>query len=358
MLEKSGNALDQFATMITIDHHQDFRKLSLPLGSSSAQASVVVVGNFDGVHLGHQALMSYARGLKDLLNPTLVALTFYPHPRVFFSAITPEDLFFSEEQKSRALSELGASVHVRQRFDQAFSQLSGEEFIHEVLLKSLGARYVVVGEDFCFARNRSWDSHKLKQALDRLGVGCHVHSPTKCIEGKILSSTLLRQYGRSGDMIRLRQSLGRPVMLEGTSEPGEGLGHRYLFPTANVALGRKYPLQSGVYQALVSYDSSAKMLWDPLPCWQKKTAGPKLHQALVNLGYSPTVKTAQPDQPPLLEVYLLDHPDADLVGKHFCVWLLEFLRKEQRFQDLTQLKEQISADIIQAQRFFDRHRGA
>ena len=343
--------------MITIDHHQDFRKLSL-LSSSSPQGSVVVVGNFDGAHLGHQALMSYARRLKDCPNSTLVALTFYPHPRVFFSAITREDLLFSEDQKSRALSELGVRVHVRQRFDQAFSQLSGEEFIHEVLLKSLRACYVVVGGDFCFARNRSWNSHKLKQALDGLGVGCHVHSHTKCVEGKILSSTLLRQYGRSGDMIRLRQSLGRPIMLEGTSEPGEGLGHRYLFPTANVALGREYPLQPGVYQALVSYDSTVKMLWDPLPCWQKKAAGPKLHEALANLGYSPTVKTAQSGQPPLLEVYLLDHPNAELVGKHFCVWLLEFVRKEQRFQDLAQLKEQISADIIQAQRFFDRHRGA
>lgn len=339
--------------MDIIHHYKDFAALVSSHAGSDKASSIVVVGNFDGFHRGHMSLWTYAHKLMNAYPESwLVALTFYPHPRVFFKALHADDLYFDESQKQRALHELGVRVHVRQQFDERFAELSGEGFMEQVLVQGLRARHVVVGDDFCFAKDRSWDSRKLKSALRNYDVACHIRPHQLCRNGQVISSSLMRRLGKSGDVSGLADCLGRWPLLEGRCVAGRGLGRRLLYPTANIQLGRRVPLQAGVYIALVHSNDQQPQLGTSLLVHPDKAAT-SLHYGVVNLGQAPSMAPpAVADHVaviPWLEVHLVNWQappqHQSFTGQFFSVWLLEFVRHEQTFATVEELQQQISQDI-------------
>lgn len=344
--------------MDIIHHYKDFA--ATVSSHAGVASSIVVVGNFDGFHRGHMSLWTYAHELmRSYPDHCLVALTFYPHPRVFFKALLADDLYFDESQKQRALHELGVHVHVRQRFDDRFAALSGEGFMEQVLVQGLRARHVVVGDDFCFAKDRSWDSHKMKSALQAYEVECHIRPHQRCRNGQVISSSLMRRLGKRGDMSGLADCLGRWPMLEGPCVVGRGLGKRLLYPTANIRLGRRVPLLAGVYIALVHIYDQEPELGTSLLVHSDAAA---THYGVVNLGQAPSMASAGAAHAgaiPWLEVHLLDWvappQHESFAGQFFRVRLLEFVRREQSFATVEELQQQISQDIATTHAWLRQH---
>ncbi|MCY4380452.1 MAG: hypothetical protein OXC40_02640 [Proteobacteria bacterium] len=359
--------------MIILENYTEFPKV---LTSLQAKGSVVVVGNFDGCHLGHRSLLTYAQNLclSSDHRLLLTTLTFQPHPRVFFKTLQEDQLFFNEEQKSQVFASLGVDVHIRQKFNRRFAELSGQDFIQRFLCLALAARHVVVGNDFCFGKNRSFNSEKLKVILEDLGIACHIRNPALFHNKGVISSSLLREYSMAGDMAALRHCLGRPLAITGYSVPGKGLGSKLLYPTANIPLSRDIPIKNGVYQAFVCYGAAVDLLIDPTQLWQKdqpylrathslsgkcipastSQTAPylKIVPALVNKGFSPTLPSVSANKRPHLEVYLLEDPARELRGEFFTVWLLKFMRAEKTFTGLELLRNQVRQDIAAAKAAF------
>ena len=352
--------------LIIIDDYKSFSDM-VSSRYPYARGTVVVVGNFDGFHRGHMALWKCARQLL-VKNPSflLVALTFNPHPRVFFGTLSATDLGLTEPQKQRVLNELGVDIHVQQKFDRELAELSGQRFMTEVLVESLQARHVVVGDGFCFAKDRSWSSHQLKLALREHGVTCHVQPHQRLSDGEVISSSLLRTLGKKGDMLGLRECLGRIPSLEGFCVAGRNMGQRVLYPTANIDLGRGVPFKEGVYFAIVAMTDPPELQ----TAFLAYELGPKdIFRAVVNLGCAPSVTadSAELDSAedlvrrklPWLEVHLLNWtqpPDHEsFKGQHFRVWLLNYMRPEQSFGQLGELKQQIAQDIQAALRWFAQY---
>lgn len=338
--------------MITVDDYKDFKTKLSSHSHLSQKRSVVVVGNFDGFHRGHLSLWEHAVVVADSSDTyLLVALTFNPHPRVTFGVLSAEDLYFDENQKSRSLVDLGADVHVQQRFDQGFAQMSGQGFMKDVLVDGLCARHVVVGDDFCFAKDRSWDSHKMKRALQDYDVECHILRAQKTQDGQVISSSLMRRLARMGDVKSLTEGLGRYPLLEGPCVAGRGIGREALYPTANVDLGRKSVIKSAVYAAYVSmhHESHASLV--------RNLDSADVCHGVVNLGYAPTTHhgSERENSYPTLEVHLLDlrDPFLSLEGQILSVWLVDFIRAERVFDSLAELKDQITDDITQAKRILE-----
>ncbi len=286
---------------------------------AAAKGGAVALGNFDGVHTGHQKLLAETAGYAKALGAPLVALTFEPHPRRFFVPDTGPFRLTLPPAKRRLLAEYGVEAVLEQRFDAAFAALSADSFVDDVLLSGLGARHVVCGYDFTFGARRSGNVEMLRAEGTRKGFGVTILDPVMR-EGEIYSSTRIREALRAGMASEAAELLGHSWEIEGTVEQGDKRGRTIGFPTANVGLGEHLRPRFGVYAV-------------------RALVGGKWRDAVANLGRRPTIGKLQEN----FEVHLFDF-DGDLYGKSLRVALVDFIRPEMKFAGLDQLKAQIAAD--------------
>ncbi len=312
---------------------------SSPIGPSPLpfEASALTIGNFDGCHLGHQQLIARVHDEALARGYTSLCLSFDPNPKQFFRPERRVGKLFQAQQKLRALQELGLDFTVIQEFDQLFSQLTPVEFYHKLLRQSLKAKAIIIGHDFRFGQNRQGTFEILKQ----LGApdGCVVEeiAPQQCNE-QVISSSSIRKALTDRNLTRARELLGRPYLLEGPVVSGQKLGRQLGFPTANIATQDQLLPGLGVYAgyAVIGKEPSIfKIANDRKPC-------------ILNIGLRPTVPGADPTV--TTEVHILTPgigPDA-LYGETLGIYLTHFIRAEQKFSSLDELKNQITMDCAQA----------
>ncbi|MFC4350157.1 bifunctional riboflavin kinase/FAD synthetase [Fodinicurvata halophila] len=302
----------------------------------AARGAVVVIGNFDGIHRGHQALIAKGRRLAEEFGAPLAVLTFEPHPRSYFQPDQAPFLLTPFRVKAQLIAALGVDVLVVQRFNKAFASLSAEDFIASVLAKGLHARHVLVGENFRFGKGRAGDLDLLEREGRRHGFAVTgmglAGAPAKTDPDKpqeVFSSSLVREYLREGSPTRAALLLGRYWEIEGRVQTGARRGRTLGFPTANIALKKDMLRPAyGVYAVRATLEGQGA------PHWRAGVA---------NLGLSPMFNY----QEPLLEVYLFDF-EGDLYGRNMRVALIDYLRGEMTFDSLDDLKDQMAEDSRRA----------
>jgi riboflavin kinase/FMN adenylyltransferase len=299
---------------------------------AAARGAVVVIGNFDGVHRGHQLLLADARRQADLLSAPLAVLTFEPHPRSVFLPDNPPFRLTSLRAKAHALQEAGVDDLIVLHFDRTFSLKPAEAFVEDILVADLAARHVVVGWDFCFGHKRAGNTGLLKSMGARHGFGVTAVDPVMTGDGKVYSSSIIRQHLREGQPAKAAELLGRPWEIEGRVEKGEQRGRTIGFPTANLGLGDFLCPALGVYAVLAGRDPGVEHGGETQ--WLAGVA---------NLGRRPTVA----GEGVRLEVHLFDFT-GDLYGEMLRVRLIDFIRPEKKFDGLEALRAQIALDCSRA----------
>ncbi len=303
-------------------HHTD-----LP---DDARGAVVALGNFDGVHLGHQAILAEATRIAGKAGAKLSVLTFEPHPREMFQPGMPAYRLTPFRIKARQLEELGAEDLFVLHFDEVLAALEAEAFVEEVLVRGLGARHVVVGYNFAFGHRRQGNVERLRTLAEAHGFGVTSLEPVENADGVTYSSTMIRDFLMRGEPGRASALLGRYWEIEGRVEHGDERGRTIGFPTANVALDEYIVPALGVYAVRAGVDHGTETVW---------------HDGAANLGRRPTVD----GKSLTLEVHLFDF-GGDLYGQHLRVELVERLRAEKKFDGLDALKAQIARDCADARR--------
>lgn len=299
--------------------------------AAAAAPVALTIGNFDGVHLGHQAMLAELKRAAARLGLPACVLTFEPHPREFFAPDKAPTRLTSLREKLELLAACGVDrVHVC-RFNYAFAQITAEDFIDGIIGRGLGASWVLVGDDFRFGARRAGSLVMLKQAAPRLGLEVAALASVT-LDGERVSSTALRQALAAGDLERAGQLLGRTYSISGRVVRGDGLGRKLGFPTANVQMKHNRPPLTGIFAVRLHGAAS-----EPLP-------------AAASLGVRPTVKQ---QGAPVLEVHALDF-SGDLYRRHVRVEFLHRLRDEEKYADLATLTRQIALDAKSVRAFFDR----
>ncbi|TAK38102.1 MAG: bifunctional riboflavin kinase/FAD synthetase [Lysobacteraceae bacterium] len=293
------------------------------------QGSVACIGAFDGLHLGHQALLRHAAGRARALGVPLVALGFEPLPREVFAHPVPARLMLPRP-KVCGLFEAGADLVGLLRFDAKFAAMSAESFVRELLVERLQVREVWVGPDFHFGSKRGGDLATLHRLGRSRGFEAGEIAPVS-IDGERVSSTRIRAALAAGDLVLAARLLGRPYAIGGHVLHGSELGRKLGFPTANLRFDRKRPPLSGIFAARVHGVGEA-----PWP-------------AVASFGTRPTVD----GQEPLLEAHLFDF-DGDLYGRRIEVEFVAKLREETKFDDLPALVAQMTVDAAQARAILDK----
>ena len=288
----------------------------------------LTVGNFDGLHRGHQAMLqrliegARARGLQSCV------LTFEPHPREFFGAQAAPTRLTSLREKLELLAARGvARTHV-QRFDRVFASLAPEAFVEQVLVKRLRARWLLIGEDFRFGAKRAGDVRLLAQLGGRNGYEVEI-LPAVARSGVRVSSSAVRAALAAGNLDAAEGLLGRPYSISGRVVHGRKLGRELGFATANVQLKHNRPPLSGIFAVRVH------------------GVGTSSRPAVASLGVRPTITASGRA---VLEVHLFDF-SADLYGAHMRVEFLHKIRDEAKYSDLATLKAQIERDCEAARTF-------
>lgn len=310
--------------MLSIDPKQP------PAGLAGA---VVAVGNFDGVHRGHRAVIARAQALARQLARPCAILTFEPHPVDFFGAGGGVFRLTSRDAKAHRMAELGLDGMFVLTFDKALASLDAEEFLREILVRRLGVAAVVVGYDFHFGAGRTGTPAFLREAAPKLGVVVEiVEKVVADEEGSLeaVSSTATREALERGDVRGAAALLGHLWSLTGKVIHGAKLGRQLGFPTANLAVEDSCRLRHAIYAVEVDLD------------------GRRL-KAVASFGRRPTVDN---EGPPLLEVYLFDFSE-DLYGRDIEVFFVDFLRPEKKFESLDALTAQIHQDEAQARQILD-----
>ena len=296
----------------------------------------VAIGNFDGVHLGHQFLLKqWSEQCKvDGLVPAV--LTFNPNPAKRFQPQEFAGLIFSQTQKHRALHDLGAQLILDQSFDDSFAKLDADQFVTQVLINGFRANLVVVGIDFKFAKGRSGNQETLKFLLEKYHRKLIAVDLMSCFE-HATSSTVIRKFISDGQVAKAQIALGRSFSIEGKVIRGKQLGRTLGFPTANIGLSSYVHPRRGVYSGSIIIHESAV---DSGLYLKDKRALP----AAINIGVKPSV-SAQHDSE--IEVHIIDQKfESDyLYDKAVTIFLDEFIREERKFDSLSDLTRQITLDI-------------
>jgi len=298
-----------------MDTFHDFR--------GAAQGAVAALGNFDGVHRGHQGVIARARDIAGAASAPLGVVTFEPHPRQYMRPADPPFRLTLLATRQRLLAALGVDVLYAIPFDAGLMALEAEAFVEQVLVRGLGLRHAVVGYDFVFGKGRSGTVATLQTEGQKHGFGVTVVPPVSD-GGIVYSSTRIRDLLQAGEPAVAAELLGHWWEVEGVVEQGDRRGRHLGFPTANVALGASLVPRLGVYAVRAGLTGPNGVVW---------------HDGVANIGLRPTFgkdKVA-------LEVHLLDFA-GDLYGQTLRVAFTGFIRGEQKFAGLDALKAQISAD--------------
>lgn len=296
------------------------------------RGSVVSIGNFDGVHRGHQAIVARLREHAARLGLPARVVLFEPQPVEFFRPQADEPRLMRLREKLAALAALDVDGVLCLRFERRLADMPREEFVERLLVQGLGARQLVVGPDFRFGHRRLGDLDYLSAAGASAGFGVEVVPPLQ-VDGERVSSTAVRQHLVAGDLDGAARLLGRPYTLHGRVSRGDARGRTIGFPTLNLPLRRKAVSLRGVFAVRV-----AGLAATPLP-------------AVANLGWRPTVDGTYP----LLEVHVLDF-SGQVYGRQVQVEFVQRLRDEQRFDGLDALRRQIDDDVRAARAVFDDSR--
>jgi len=301
--------------------------------AGALRGCAVVIGNLDGVHLGHRRLLETARARAAPHRVPVVVLTFDPHPaRVLRPAMAPPTLT-PLPRKLELLARAGVDATVVQPFDLEYARTPAEVFVRRDLKERLGAADVVVGYDFTAGHERA-RVEALREMLLACGVGLSVLQPVT-VDGLTVSSTKVREFLLEGNVAGAAVLLGRPHDVDGAVERGAGRGRGLGFPTANLRPG-------GLLPALGVYACRARLGLAAGPDGATESGGAAPVAAVCNVGVKPTVEESGPVG---LEAHLLDLPDRDLYGEQLRVEFLARLRPERRFPSLEALREQIARDV-------------
>lgn len=289
---------------------------------------VASIGNFDGVHRGHRAVIEgLARKGREMGLPVTV-VTFEPHPQDFFRNGCGPPRIMGFREKLEALGALGVERVLCLRFGRKLASLSARDFIRQVLVDGIGVRYLAVGDDFRFGRGRGGDFQLLCEYSAAGGFTVAAAS-TLLAGAERISSSLVRKLLAAGDLEEAARLMGRPLRFSGRVMHGAKRGRGWGWPTANLSLKSMNPAVRGVFAVEAEVEASA-----PLP-------------AVANIGRRPTVDSAAP----LVEVHILDYV-GDLYGRRLRVTAVKKLRDEKKFPDSKTLRAQIARDAAQARAFF------
>jgi riboflavin kinase / FMN adenylyltransferase len=301
----------------------------------ATSAIALTIGNFDGVHLGHQALIAKLREAAGRFGLPAAVMTFEPHPREFFAPATAPARLASLREKLELLAACGVDrVHVC-RFDRAFAALTPQDFIERVLVRGLGTRWLAVGDDFCFGAKRAGNFAMLKAASGEFGFQLETLDSV-LIDGRRVSSSAVRAALAAGDLQTAEALLGRRYGISGRVLHGDKIGRQLGFATANVQMKHNRPPLNGIYVVEMQLDGEVDG---------------ELRRGVASLGVRPTVTDAGKA---VLEVHLFDF-NADIYGRHVRVDFLHKIRDEEKYADLDTLKAQIARDVETAKSFFLEH---
>ena len=295
-----------------------------------ARGAAVTIGNFDGVHRGHQAVIGEAGRVAKRLDAPLGVLTFEPHPRSVFQPDAPPFRLTSLRTKAHDLEALGVDCLYVLHFDLEFSKRTAQAFVADILVGGLEVRHVVVGDDFVFGHARRGNVEELGRMAAEQGFGLTCVAPVTAAAGagKVFSSGAIRDLLRQGDPRAAARRLGRFWELEGRVEEGNRRGKGLGFPTANLGLGEYLRPATGIYAVRAGLDQGRDTVW---------------RDGVASLGRRPTFGGKEL----LLEVHLFDF-SADLYGRHLRVAMIEFLREERKFDHPDALISQMKEDAERA----------
>jgi len=301
------------------------------LYSSDSKPVALTIGNFDGVHLGHQALLNELRAAAQARGLQTVVVIFEPHPREFFTPEQAPVRLTSLREKLELFAGLGIDRVQVCRFNRVFSQMSAVNFIN-ALHEKLSARFVLIGDDFRFGSGRGGDFALMEKIGAQFGFAVQ-SVRTVADDGVRISSTAIRAALAEGQLRIAQRYLGRHYSISGRVVHGDGMGRKLGFPTANIQLQHNLPPLSGIYVV------------------QAHAEGMGVLQGVSSLGVRPTLKS---DRKPVLEVHLFEFAQ-QIYNKHLRVEFLHKLRDEEKYPDVETLTRHIAQDVEDAKKWFEQH---
>jgi len=289
---------------------------------------VLTIGKYDGMHLGHQQILQRLKMVAVELNlPSLVILS-EPQPEEYFAGKNAPARLLSFKDKLNFLDEIGIDLVYKMKFDQALSQLSAEKFINDILHQGLGARALIVGDDFHFGKDRLGDFNLLQKEGERLGFSVEA-AEEYLLNDQRVSSTLLRQKLELGDCEGANMLLNRPYHLSGEVVKGRQLGRELGYPTANLDTGISKLALDGVFAVTVELDQ-------------------RFIKGVASVGYKPTIEG---EHDLAVEIYLMDFGE-DIYGQTLTVYFYKKIRDQEKFSNLEELKANIANDVLKVNSFF------
>jgi len=295
------------------------------------KGAVIALGNFDGLHRGHQAVIAEAKSIAQGLGAPLGIGLFRPHPYRYFKVDAPPFRLMSAEVRAEIMPSLGVDRLYEIPFDETLREMDDTEFVERVLHQGLGIKHVVVGEDYGFGKNRCGNVESLKRLCGERGIGVTPMKPVGLhkLYGKY-GSTEIRKALKQGDVFHAAHMLSRPWIVDGVVQKGQQLGRTLGFPTANLSLGDLVVPKLGIY--CVETQLPGEDVWRP---------------SIASLGTRPTVG----GEGVLLETFIIDF-DQDIYGQHIQVRFRSFIRGEEKFDGLGALTKQMKKDEAGARALF------
>ena len=293
----------------------------------SHKGSIILIGNFDGLHLGHQKLFKLAKKFKKKYSLKIGVLTFEPMPKMFFNNNLKNFRISNENQKIDLLKNFDVDFIIIKKFDKKFSKIKSESFIKKILNLKLEAKFIFVSNNFRFGNKREGNVNQLIR--NEFKYNYKIIKPKPLLKNKkVISSSLIRKFLQSGKLSKVNKFLGREWSISGKVMKGRQLGKKIGFPTANIDIKDYVLAKPGVYAVKVKKQNSTRLI-----------------KGIANLGYRPTFNQKKL----LLEVHLFNFSE-NIYNKYLTVNFFKFIRKEKKFRNINELKKQIKIDLIKAKK--------
>jgi len=284
--------------------------------------SIILIGNFDGLHLGHKKLFNLAKKYKKKFKLKIGVITFEPMPKMYFNKSLKNFRISSLSQKVKNFEKLNIDFAIIKKFDKKFSKIKSQTFIHQILHNNLKAKYIFVSNNFRFGNKREGNVKQLKKNEKKYNYKT-INPKPLVLKNKIISSTFIRKLISNGKIENANKLLGRNWEIQSLVERGRQMGKKIGFPTCNMSIKNYVIAKKGVY-AVKIYRNNKKFFL----------------KGIANLGYRPTFKQKKL----LLEVHIFNYY-GNLYNKYLTIELISFIRKEKKFKNIKQLKNQINLDI-------------
>ncbi len=314
--------------------------------TSFKRGCVATIGDFDGVHSGHQHILTQLQEKARVFNLPSLVITFEPQPQEFFAPEQSPARLTRFRDKAELIADCGIDRLLVIHFNHAFAQITADDFVEQILVAQLGIKYLLVGDDFQFGKDRSGNFDTLVNSGRQSGFEVE-NTPTFSMFGERVSSTRVRQALEAGELELTRALLKRPYWMSGHIQHGDKRGRTIGFPTANVPLHRATPAVSGVFAVRLWGQELGLCKTLIEGDGHKGKVGRQGINSIANIGYRPTVDGKKG----LLEVHLFDF-EGDLYGKLVHVDFLHKIREEMKFDSFEMLKQQILNDMVEAKNYF------